>query len=740
MKSIKELVKELTLEEKISMIHGAEFFKTKGVKRLGIPPIVFSDGPAGVRQDFEPDAWNPIGDGSDKVSWLPSNTCIASSWDTDLAYQAGKILGEETRGRGKDMILAPGVNIKRTPLCGRNFEYMSEDPFLTASIAAPLIRGIQKSDVSACVKHFALNNQELERMSVEAVVDERTLYEIYLPAFEACTRACEDTQTMDNTPNLASHSLAVMASYNQYDNSYVCENKTLLHDILREKWGYDGIVVSDWGGVHSTVPTAENSLDIEMSVTPDFDDYYFAKPLLEAVKKGDVSESVIDEKVKRILLFMERLHMLDGKRQSGCYNTPEHQKGILEIAENSVVLLKNETNHLPLSLTGKRVAVIGDNAVRSHASGGGSSEINALFDISPLLGLKMECGDNTEILYAKGYYIDNEEKVLGEVDWQADSLAVDYSIPDNKKRFTEEILPKRKELLTEAVALAKTCDEVIFFGGLNHAYDVEGFDRPDMKLPYGQDELIEALAEANANLTVVLINGSPVEMPWKNRVHSLLQTSYNGMNGGAALAHVLVGKVNPSGHLAETYPVSLEDSPAHTLGEYPGEKTDADSHRKTNYGEGIFVGYRYFVSKEKEVAFPFGHGLSYTTFAYDNLRTGKNRLDNNTEFTFSITLKNTGKVAGKEVVQLYVGQKDAPVIRPAYELKAFQKVSVEAGEETELSLTLDAHAFAYYDVSAGCYTAKKGTYRIFIGSSSSDIRLQTEVTLDTDYPFKTLFL
>lgn len=718
MKSIEKLIKELTLEEKISMIHGAEFFRTKGVKRLVIPPLVFSDGPSGVRQDFEPAAWNPIGDSSDKVSWLPSNTCLASSWNPELAYQFGEILGEETRGRGKDMILAPGINIKRTPLCGRNFEYMSEDPFLTASIAVPLIDGIQKSDVSACVKHFALNNQEFERMSVEAVVDERTLFELYLPAFKACT-----------------NSLAFMASYNRFEDVHVCESKRLLTDILRDKWGYDGVTVSDWGGVHDTKSSANAGLDIEMSVTPDFDDYFFAKPLLTAVKNGEVSEEVIDEKVRRILLLMKRLHMLDGERKSGCYNTVKHQAGILEIAEESIVLLKNEKSRLPLNLENKRIAIIGDNAIRSHANGGGSSEINTLFDISPLLAMKMEFGGNSEIFYAPGYYIENEQKVIGEVDWQADSLAVDYSTPDNQKRLQEEILPKRKQLLDEAVALAEKCDEIIFIGGLNHAYDVEGFDRPDMKLPYGQDELIEALGRANENLTVVLICGSPLEMPWLNQVHSLIQTSYMGMYGGVALTNVLTGKVNPSGHLPETYPLTLESSPAHCIGEYPGTftKDESTEHRKTHYSEGLFIGYRYFITEKQPVAFPFGHGLSYTTFDYSDIEAKTDITDTNIKVSVSFTLKNTGAYDGKEVIQLYVGQNNAPVSRPSYELKAFQKKYTKAGQSVQVTLNLTANSFAYYDTATGYYTAQKGTYQIYIGSSSTDIRLQTEVTLTKDY-------
>ncbi len=739
MKSIEELLKELTLEEKITMIHGSEFFKTGAVERLGIPSLVSSDGPAGVRQDFEPDSWTPINDGGDRVSWLPSNSCLASSWDQNMAYEFGRILGDESRGRGKDVILAPGINIKRTPLCGRNFEYMSEDPYLTAAMAVPLIKGIQEYNVAACVKHFALNNQEMERMSVEAIVDERTLREIYLPAFQACIRQKVDGD--DERTTLAAHSLSIMASYNKVRGEQACASKFLLQDVLRDEWGYDGVVISDWGGVHDTKKSALNGMDIEMSVTPDFDEYYFAKPLLEAVKKGEIDESVIDEKVRRILLLMTRLHMLDDSRTPGTYNYPAHQVRIQRIAEESIVLLKNETNHLPLDKNVKKIAVIGDNATRSHANGGGSAEIKALYDISPLLGLKMYLGGNTEVLYTPGYYIDNEEKVIGEVDWQATSLAVDYSTPDNKKRFEEEILPKRQEYMKKALELADTCDEVIFVGGLNHAYDVEGFDRPDMKLPYGQDELIDALLDQHPEMTIVLINGSPVEMPWLDKARSLVQTSYCGMNGGSAIARVLFGTVNPSGRLTESYPLKLEDSPAHVLGQYPGTK-EGDEHRKVEYGEGLMVGYRYFTTTNKPVAFPFGHGLSYTNFEYSDIRTIVKRkaFKDDIRVDVSFALHNTGNRAGKEVVQLYIGQKDAPVARPLYELKAFKKVQVEPEEECEVTLKLNKHAFSYYDMESKSFVAKEGTYQIYIGRSASDIRLTGEIVIPKTYEgMKTLY-
>lgn len=736
MKTISELVNEMTLDEKIAMVHGCEFFKSSGAKRLDIPDLIYSDGPAGVRQEFEPDNWTPIGQGFDKVTWLPSNTCLASTWNPDLAYLHGKILGEETKGRGKDIILGPGFNIKRTPLCGRNFEYLSEDPYLSAAMASPIIKGIQSSNVSACAKHFALNNQELDRMSAESIVDERTLFEIYLPAFEVCLR-----KQSDDKDSLAAGSLSVMASYNRYNDEYVCDGNKLLSDILRDKWHYDGLVVSDWGAVHNTVGSYNSTLDVEMSVTPNFDEYYLADPLKEKIENGKLAEDELNEKVKRILLLMKRLHMLDDRdeRKPGCYNTFAHQQGALDIAREGIILLKNKKKHLPLSLRGKKVAIIGDNATRTHANGGGSSEINTLYDISPLLGLQMISGGDTEFKYCKGYYIDNESKVIGDVDWQAESLAVDYTKAENAELFKDKIAPKRKELLDEAVALAKDCDEVIFIGGLNHAYDVEGFDRPDMKLPYGQDELIVALKSANENLTVVLLNGGSVEMPWLDQVDNLIQSSYFGMNGSIALAEIITGATNPSGHLAETYPVKLSDLPAHQSEKsYPGIFEDKD-FRQVTYEEGIMVGYRHFVTEKKKVAFPFGHGLSYSSFELSDLKTSLSEEGENVSVQVDVCLKNISDLDGKETVQLYIAPKDSPVVRPAYELKSFKKVKIPAKSEEKIVFNLDGHSFAYYDVDKESYLAKEGSYDIYVGFSSDDLPAKATLSLNKDYYFNELF-
>lgn len=708
MEKYSEKLSKLTLEEKVALLHGAGLFRTGSVERLDIPALVMSDGPNGIRQEFQNDAWIPDGNDTDFVSWLPSNTCLAATWNPKLARRFGEVLGEETRGRGKDVILAPGINIKRTPLCGRNFEYMSEDPVLISQIAVPLIEGIQSQDVAACVKHFALNNQELDRMSVDVSVDDKTLHELYLPAFYEATK----------------HSYSIMPAYNRYDGSFCCENETLLCTILRDKWGYDGVTISDWGGVHHTEEVALHGVDIEMSVTPDFDDYYMATPLLQAIREGRIDESIIDKKLERILLLMERLQLDNPDRKCGAINTVEHQQTIQEIAEEGIILLKNETNHLPLSPKTKRILVIGDNAKRTHASGGGSAEVRALYDISPLLGLRMHLGGDATIDWLPGYYVDNEEHVLGDVDWQAESLNVDYTTPHGSDLFEKEIAPKQKKLLEDAVAAAKLYDEVIFVGGLNHAYDVEGFDRPDMKLPYGQDELIAALAKETENLTVVLINGGPIEMPWADNVHSLIQTSYCGMHGGLALARILFGEVNPSGKLAETYPICLADTPTEVFASYPGdfEKT---SYRHTTYLEKNMVGYRYYTTKNVDVRFPFGYGLSYTTFALSDFSHTVHdaKTPDDTVLTVTATLTNTGTVAGKEVCQLYIGIPEDG--QPHRVLKQFCKVALEPKESKKVSLSITQRDLMTYQAEKEEFQLVSGEYQLYLGNSVENIQYET---------------
>lgn len=735
---INQLTAKLTLEEKIIMLHGCGLFRTGEVDRLGIPSIRMSDGPMGVRQEFPDANWIPCGLSDDYVSYLPSNSALAATWNPERAYAGGQVLGEEARGRGKDVILAPGINIKRDPLCGRNFEYMSEDPCLIESMVVPFIKGVQENDVAACVKHFAVNNQETERLAVDTLVDERTLREIYLPGFKAAVQEAG--------------SYSLMNAYNKFRGVFCSESKELLDDILREEWGYDGTIISDWGAVHSTKETAESSMDIEMSVTYNFDDYYFAKPLLEAVKKGEVAEADLDKKIKNILRMMYRLKMLGEEapeRKCGAYNTYEHQQKTLQTAKEAIVLLKNEDKVLPItkerlaiektstpdadglfSARKKKIAVIGINASYQHAGGGGSAEIKAFYEISPLLGLRQQMGGNVRMEYARGYYIPGKKDV-NEVNWQEASLerrvmGVEDPDSEEQKALRKEIEENRARLREEAVNLAKDADEVIFVGGLNHDYDTEGRDRDDMRLPYGQDELIEALLDVNPNTIVVIVAGSPVEMPWADRAKAIVWSYFSGMETGNALAEILLGKVNPSAKLPETFPVRYTDTVTYKNGEFG--KTDV-----VEYKEGVFVGYRYYEKEQVKPAFAFGYGLSYTSFDIKDLQVkAVGNADSNlkdTVVTVTASVTNTGDMAGAEVVQCYVAAPECSVERPVKELRGYAKVFLNPGETKTVTIDLPAQAFAFYDVEKKDFTVEAGSFVVYVGNASDNCKLQAEVVL-----------
>lgn len=700
-KRAEELLGKLTLEEKIGMIHGAQLFQTAGVKRLNIPPLKMSDGPMGVRQEFLPSQWKAVGNLDDYVTYLPCNSAIASTWNREIAYEIGSVLGEEARGRGKDVILGPGINIKRSPLCGRNFEYFSEDPYLTGELAASYIQGVQLWDVAACVKHFAANNQETERLWVDVEIEEETLREIYLPAF------------YDAVKKGGVHT--VMGAYNKIYGEHCCQSEFLLNKVLRKEWGFDGVVISDWGGVHDTKAAACSQLDIEMSVTDDFDDYFLARPLLEKIKSGEIDESVIDQKVKRILVLMQKLHMpgIDNsgtKRKSGAYNTREHRQKTLKAARESIVLLKNEAQTLPLNLEKqKRILLIGENARRLHANGGGSAEIKALYEISPLMGLKSHLGGNTEVDFAQGYCSkEDDEHGQEEINWQEKSLEngggsqqkeemAATIAPQNKNQQKEisSFEQKREKLREEAVQLAagSDYDTVIFIGGLDHTYDCEGNDRADMKLPYEQDLLIQKLLEARKDLIIIMVAGSPVEMgSWIGQADTVVWSYYAGMEGGNALADILFGNVNPSGKLPETFYKTHLDCSAHAIGEFAGQKSVA-------YREGSYVGYRYNDKYQVDPEFCFGHGLSYTSFVYADTRLDFEKKQ------VCCTVENTGKYDGSEVVQVYVRKPDAKIYQ---ELKGFQKIFVKSGQKVSVSVLLDQ-------------MDRNAVY--CIGSSSRDIRL-----------------
>ena len=751
---IEKIVAELTLEEKISMIHGCGFFRTAEVPRLGIPSLKMSDGPMGVRMEFPDDSWIPCGYSDDYVTYSPSNSALAATWNPELSYEGGRILGEEARGRGKDVILGPGINIKRDPLCGRNFEYMSEDPYLIETLTVPFIKGVQESDVAACVKHFAANGQETDRFQVDTIVDERALREIYYPGFKAAVQEAG--------------SYSLMNAYNKLNGTHCSEHQGLLDGVLREEWKYDGTVISDWGSVHTTKQAAEASIDLEMSVTADFDEYHFANPLLEAVKKGEVKEEEIDKKVRNLLRMMFRLKMIGDEavsRKPGAYNTLEHQKGTRRIAEEGIVLLKNEEQLLPITkkrlemaeevspVTGtdkgvitmlreRKIAVIGHNAEHNHAGGGGSAEIKALYEISPLLGLKRALGGNVDISYAQGYYIPGKKDV-NEVNWQEASLerqvmGMENADSEEQKALRKEIEENRERLKKEACELAKTADEVIFVGGLNHDYDVEGRDRADMKLPYGQDELIEALLEINPNTIVVMVAGSPVEMPWLDKAKALVWCYYSGMETGTALADILLGKVNPSGKLPETFPALYSDTVTAKNGQFGLEE-------RIECKEGIFVGYRYYEKEQVKPAFAFGHGLSYSDFVIDNLQvklqdeeglqSSKQQLilteqnENKVVAQVSVDVTNVGAMAGAEVVQCYVTDCQCSVERPVKELKAYQKVFLEPGEKKRVTIELPYKAFAFYNVEEKAFVVEPGEFSVFAGNASDNCTLQATLLL-----------
>lgn len=728
---IEKLLKKLTLDEKIAMIHAAGLFQTGAVERLDIPSLKCSDGPMGVRCEFHNERWIPTGNNDDNVTYLPSNSALASTWNPELAEQSGHVLGEEARGRGKDVILAPGINIKRDPLCGRNFEYMSEDPKLTATLAVPFIKGVQENDVAACVKHFACNVQETDRLMVDTIVDERTLYEIYLPAFKAAVQE--------------GGSYSIMGAYNKLNGTHCCENKELLDFILREEWGYDGTVISDWGGVHKTKEAAEVTMDVEMSVFPDFDDYKFANPLKEAIEKGEIAESAVDSKVRNILRMMFRLKMIGKQkdtRKPGAYNTLAHREAVLRTAQESMILLKNENNKLPLNKDKvKKIAVIGQNAAKIHSDGGGSAEIKALYEISPLMGIKTYLGGNAEVIYAPGYYVPEKPKTFDH-NWQETSLdelegtdigmavrdeSQTETAPDEREKAAQKekeaqlIHEKNKKLFEEAIALAKEADEVIFVGGLNHNFDSEGFDREDMKLPFEQDLLIEELLKARKDAIITFIGGSPVEMPWRDKAETILWSYYAGMETGNAFAGIIFGEVNPSGKLAETFPAKYADC-------ITAKNGQSGKRGSISFSEGLYYGYRYFDKERIAPAFCFGHGLSYTKFTYKNL-TLKQEKEGSKIVKVSFTVKNTGKRAGAETAQVYIAPITPKIDRPVKELKAYKKIKLQPGKSGKVTLTLSPEDFSYFDTDIHAFIADAGDYEILVGASCEDIRLRGLCTL-----------
>ena len=683
-KRIEKLIKKMTLEEKVGLLHGNSKFYVAGVERLGIPEWSLSDGPHGVRAEINRHDWAYAGWTNDSASYFPTGTAFAAAWNPELAYRRGEVLGEEARWRKKDVLLGPGVNIIRSPLCGRNFEYMSEDPYMNSVLAVAYIKGLQSRDVACSVKHFAVNNQETNRTTVDVECSERALREIYLPAFKAAVQE--------------GGALTVMAAYNKFRGEFCAENNYLVRKILRNEWGFDGVYVTDWGAAHSTVPSMEAGLDLEMGTLIDkYEDWYYANPLIEAVKSGKVPMSLVDEKVGDVLRVMIKTNVLDPKKRfgPGSMNTKEHQQATYDAAAEAIVLLKNQNNLLPLDFSSiKSLAVIGDNATRKHSNGGLSSEIKAVYEVTPLGALRAKWGDKVDIRFAQGY-----EKL---------STFVEGSNNGQSSGTFSSKTQESDALLKEAVEVARTSDVALLVCGLNHDYDTESFDRLNMDIPYGQVELIQEVVKANPRTIVVMIAGSPLNMAAVDICSpAIVWAWFNGMEGGNALVDVLSGKVNPSGKMPFTTPVSLDQSPAHALGNFPGRDL------KVNYEEDILVGYRWFDTKGLPVVYPFGYGLSYTTFDYSNLNTDKETYDQADTIQATFTLTNTGDREGAEVAQLYVSDPVCSVMRPVKELKGFKKVFLKPGESRRITLDIPVSSLAFYSEAQSQFVVEPGEFMLY---------------------------
>lgn len=698
---VEDALGRLTLKEKIALIHAQSKFSSAGVPRLGIPEAWMTDGPHGIRPEVLWDEWDQAGWTNDSCVAYPALTCLAATWNPDMALLYGKSIGEEARYRNKTVLLGPGVNIYRTPLNGRNFEYMGEDPYLASRMVVPYVQGVQQNGVAACVKHFALNNHEVNRHTTNVVVDDRALYEIYLPAFKA---AVQEGQAW-----------AIMGAYNLYKGQHACHNQYLLNDILKGEWGFDGVVVSDWGGVHDTDQAITNGLDMEFGSWTDglsngasnaYDNYYLAMPYLQRISQGKAGTRELDDKVRRVLRLAFRTSM-NPHRPYGSILSPEHYEAARRIGEEGIVLLKNKNGVLPIDLgKAKRIAVVGENAVKMMTVGGGSSSLKVQRELSPLDGIRQRVGNRAEVVYARGY--------VGDATGEYNGVVTGQNLKDDRSP---------EELIAEAVRVASDADYVIFIGGLNKSagQDCEDADRKGLNLSYGQDEVISALAKANKNLIVVNISGNAIAMPWVSEVPAIVQDWYLGSEAGSAIAAVLMGDVNPSGKLPFTFPVRLEDNPAHAVGEYTGERSKGVIDVK--YNESIFVGYRW-TDKQKKVKplFPFGHGLSYTTFAYGKPTTDRKSLSADGTLTVKLTVKNTGARPGQEVVQLYVSDKKSSLPRPVKELKGFRKIQLAPGEEKEVAFTIDKSALSFFDDARHAWVAEPGKFEAIIAASAEDIK------------------
>jgi beta-glucosidase len=720
---IDDAISRMTLDEKIAVIHAQSKFSSPGVKRLGFPDLWTDDGPHGVRPDVLWDEWVQAGQTNDSCVAFPALTCLAATWNPAMARLYGESLGEEALYRNKSVMLGPGVNIYRTPLGGRNFEYMGEDPWLASRMVVPYVKGLQSKGVAACVKHYALNNDEEYRHQVNVIVSDRALHEIYLPAFKAAVQEAE--------------AWSIMGAYNLYKDQHNCHNNIMLNKILKQDWGFDGVVISDWGGCHDTDEAVKNGLDLEfgtwtdglmMGKTNAYDSYYLADAYKQGILSGKYSTKELDEKVRRLLRLFYRTTMKKNK-PFGFLCSDSHYEAALKIAQEGIVLLKNEKVKkskgekmaaplLPIDVTKtKRILVVGENAIKMMTVGGGSSSLKVQREILPLDGINVQCSMfNVQCDYARGYVGDTIQSYNG--------VTVGRSLYETRSQA---------ELTAEAVEKAREADVVIFIGGLNKSnhQDCEGHDRLSYDLPYAQNEVIEAILKVNPRLVYVNISGNGAALPWIDKVPAVVQAWFIGSEAGEAIASVLFGDVNPSGKLPFTWYASLDQCGAHALKAYPGTWREGHKIIDEEYKEGLFVGYRWIdrlkVKKSKgdkvksEPLFAFGHGLSYTTFQYGKVTADKSSLTADEQITFTVPVTNTGSRAGAETVQLYIRDVESSVERPFKELKAFSKVFLQPGETQQVSLTIDKSALSFYDDKAADWTVEPGDFEALIGPSAGQI-------------------
>lgn len=715
---INEIIAQMTLEEKVEMLHSKTNMSSEGVPRLGIQDIKYTDGPFGIREE-NGDGFRPLGWTLDSATYFPTGSALAATWSKEMAYKNGWAMGREGRLRGKDIILGPAINIQRLPVGGRTYEYLSEDPVLASRLSVEYTLGSQDAGTAVCLKHYALNNQETNRGSVDVIADERTMREIYLKPFEAAVKE--------------GGAMCVMPAYNKVNGFYCSENAHLNNEILRDEWGFKGMTVSDWGGTHSTMGAALGGLCVQMT-----GDNYFGQALIDSVRNGALDEAVVDAKVREILRLRFAIEPVpEDVANTVMTSQPETQKIAYEIAQKSIVLLKNETRNLPIAKDVKKIAVIGQNAVLSTASGGIGAGVKTLYEVTPLEGIQKRAGKDIEVTYAPGYR-------SYKMNWGAPGPLgpLDAASPAD---------PADPQLLAEAVALAKEADMVIFFGGTNKSIETEGSDRKNIDLPCGQNEIIKALHEANPNIATVLISGGPTDLralePYSP---AIVQGWWNGLEGGTALAEVLFGDIAPSGKLPFTFPLKLEDSPAYATGSFPGNNTgedlftlmyrlDATGYTReqiqeyianlpdpvSEYKEGILVGYRWFETKDVPVMYAFGHGLSYVEFEYGALNVRKSRKD----IKVSFTLKNLGNMEADEVVQLYVRRPDSAVERPLKELEAFDRVTLKAGEQKKVTLTFPVSELTHWDMDTNGWVLEPGKVEILVGAASDDIRQNISIEI-----------